>query len=114
MNCIDPPQGVPFTGLLVVERELKLEGGVHHLVADPHVAYLNPIVERYHEEVRVTVIVVLPRFASPRELNRRCRTCDGTVRLDASVPVTHPPIPSVVVVFVVVVVAPREEGEGRV
>ena len=60
MNCIDPPQGVPFTGLLVVERELKLEGGVHHLVADPHVAYLNPIVERYHEEVRVTVIVVLP------------------------------------------------------
>ena len=63
----------------MVERELELEGGAHPPVADPHVPYLDPIAERRHEEVRVTVIIVLPPISSLQELNRRCRTRDRTV-----------------------------------
>ena len=81
-----------------------------------NVPYLDPIAERRREEVSTynchhcAFSVCVPWW----ELNGRCRSRDGIVRLDAAdAPVTRPSIPSVVVVFVVVVVAPREEREGR-
>ena len=74
-----------------MEQELEMEQGSHPPVADLHVPCIDPIAERFHEEVHVTVIFMLPLFASPRELNQRSCIRDRTVRLGTAAPVTPPP-----------------------